>query len=171
MDHDILSISDYIRFWLGGLSESDVPQTVLSRIVQMVIDRDATYTECDVIYHSTIDLLGYLIRQGAKGNAGSAGSGAISSRREKVGNTDIEITYDVGTSGGVTSSWQSVLDDLKSDPNSIGCTVSQDSTPIAVKDLGVPHFGGVSQKEYDRVNNDTDSKNGWSISTPYRKRY
>lgn len=163
---DIAEINDYIRFWLGDLTESDITDVNLNRIIQQVIDNNPTYTGCDVVYYSTIEVLKRFIREAAKGSSGQAGSGAIKSVTEKTGNVSFTTDYDVGVSGTVSSSWSSVLDDLLSSPDSIGCPVTRD---VEASKSSSVIFGGVSQSEYDRVRNDPDSRNGWNYSSPFRQ--
>jgi len=172
-EHSAQEINEYLRFWLGGLPESTVSNETLNFIIDLVIQRETAATPCDIIYFSAIDLLKYLIRKGEQGSAstgGVTGSGEISKITEKVGSTSLTYEYDVGTSGGTSSKeagWDRVLEDLQSDPNSIGCPVS--TVEAVVKGVGQPHFGGVSQKEYDRVQKDSDSRNGFSYSSPFRQ--
>ena len=45
---DPLDISEYIRFWLGNIGENIITEVDLLRLIQMVIDRDDSFTGCDV---------------------------------------------------------------------------------------------------------------------------
>lgn len=166
-------IGEYLRWWLGDLPTSAISDETLVFIIELVIDRETTATPCDIIYLSAVDLLKYLIRkneQGTAGTGGVQGSGEVKKLTEKVGNTSLTYEYDVGVSGGTSgkeAGWDRILDDLQADPNSIGCPVS--TVEAVVKGVGQPHFGGVSNKEYDRVSRDTDSRNGFNYSSPFRK--
>lgn len=163
---DIAEINDYIRFWLGDLTESDISDTTLNRIIQQIIDNNPTYTGCDVVYYSTIEVLRRFIREAAKGSAGQAGDPTVKATTEKTGNVSFTTEYHTSSNGEASSSWQAVLDDLLTDPDSIGCPVTLDTVPSKI---GIVTFGGVSQKEYDRVRNDQDSRNGWNYSSPFRQ--
>lgn len=160
---DVQEINDYIRFWLGDIDESIISDETMNFIIQMVIDRDLNYTGCDVIYYSTIEILRWLVRKQETGT--SAGSGEIKSRKEKVGDIDVETTYDVGINSSGTGGWGSVLDDLLDNPNMIGCTITDTGEN---NKAGKVIVGGVSHEEYNRVNSNPDVKNGWEFSSPYR---
>ncbi len=41
--------------------------------------------------------------------------------------------------------------------------------PDSKDDMGLVLVGGVSQKEYDRVNQDPDSRNGYDVQPEYKK--
>ena len=80
-----LEVAEYIRFWLGGLTDSNVSDSTILTIIDIVEARDPTYTPCDLVYHSTVELLNWFIRSQARGSSGAAGSGAVKSRTEKSG--------------------------------------------------------------------------------------
>jgi hypothetical protein len=167
----VVEVNEYIRFWLGGLPQTTISDDILNYIITLVIDRGVATTGCDLIYLSAVDLLKYLVRKDEQGSTGgvTTGSGELKKIIEKVGNQSITQEFDVGSSSTSSkeSGWDRVLSDLQSNPDSIGCPVTQGGT--SVKGVGKPHFGGVSQKEYDRVRNDPDSRNGYHTSSPFRQ--
>lgn len=156
---DTDEIRDYIRFWLGDLSDSYITDDAMNVFITMNIDK---YSDnlCKITFYSTIDILRWLIREGAKGSSGSVGSRPIKKRLEESKGRKIEVQYDVGVSGGTDAGWQSVLDDLLENPSTIGCNPIDASTDSGA--TGSVVIGGVSQKEANRVNNDPDTRNGYN---------
>ena len=163
---DPLDISEYIRFWLGNIGENIITEVDLLRLIQMVIDRDDSFTGCDVTYYSTVEVLKFLIRVGEKGSSGTAGSGEIKSRKEKVGAVEVTTSYETSSAAAAASGWDRVLEDLLNNSSSIGCAIT--TSEQAGGRTGSVMIGGVSQAEVDRVNNDPDSKNGYSLNSPFR---
>ena len=164
-------ISEYIRWWLGGLSEGSLSTDDMIRIIELESNSNPSLNGCDLLYKSTLSVLKYLIRIRDNIQTGSSGgtSGTyIKSQEEKVGSATIKTSWGTLASGvTVISGFEQTLSDLQSNPDSIGCPVTQGGT--SVKGVGQPHFGGVSQKEYDRVRNDPDSRNGYHTSSPFRQ--
>jgi len=160
---NVEEIEEYLRFWFGDLTESQISSENMQKIIQLVIDRNPEYTGCQVVYYSAVEVLQWLIRQQSKGQAGSLGAG-LSKKTEKVGDVSISQEYAFNDSS-VTSGWDRVLEDLEEDPSSIGCIVFTDSK----EDMGLVLLGGVSQKEYHRVKDNPDSRNGYDVETEYRK--
>ena len=160
----IVEIAEYIRFWLGNIGENIISEVDLLRFIQKVIDTDSEYTGCDVTYYSTVEVLRWLVRKQDTGT--SIGSGEIVSRKDKIADVSVEVTYDTGTSSSDGySGWSTVLNNLIKSPDIIGCAI----TPVEGNvDSGKIVFGGVSQAEVDRVNSDPDSKNGYSLNSPFR---
>lgn len=113
----------WLRFFLGDIDENVISDTNLQIILDIVQAQYPTESECRIKYEFAVAVLEWLIRSQAKGSASSAGSGAISKIREKIGKREKEVTYDVGTSTGTSTGWDKTLEDLKADPNSVGCTV------------------------------------------------
>ena len=160
---EIEDINNYIRFWLGGVTEDTISNETLDFIIQMVIDRDPEYTGCDVVYYSTIEVLRWL---GRKQDTGAGiGTGEITSTKEKVGEVEVTNTYNTGGNSSGVSGWNGVLEDLLSDPNSIGCAITT-SGNVKVSEVII---GGVSHKEYNKVKCDPDAKSGWEMASPYRE--
>lgn len=164
-------IAEYVRFWLGDVPVSILSEETLLKIINLTIERlDDTATGCDIIYYSTIDVLKWLIRENEQGNAGSssAGSGALKKITEKVSEITVTKEYDVGTSveNASASGWDRVLEDLLNNSSSIGCAITQ--SPSAATSTGNVLIGGVSQAERDRISNDSDAVNGFSLSSPFR---
>ena len=112
-------ISD-IRFFLGNLSTDDISDADMTIIIEKVVANNPEYTDCDVLYYSTVEVLRWLIRAQSAGDSGSVGSGAIKIQEEKEGDVRYKTEwYDSGTTTS-QSGWSDILDDLLSSPNSIG---------------------------------------------------
>ncbi len=112
----------FLRFWLGGLTISDISDATVTLILNMVQSQYPAATECQVKYYFIKATLEFLIRESAKAKSGSAGSGEVSERREKRGSTEVLEKYNVGSTSSTTAGWDKVLEKLIADPNSIGCT-------------------------------------------------
>lgn len=157
-------INAYIRFWLGDIGQDIISDETLNFIIQMVIDSDSSYTGCDVIFYSTLEVLRWLVRKQETGT--SYGTGEVKSRKEKVGDVEVSTTYDVGTSTDGVVGWDSILDDLLTNPSIIGCPITD--TTLGGSKLGAVVIGGTSHEEYDRVKCDIDAKSGWELNSPIR---
>lgn len=155
---NVTEIRDYIRLWLGDLSVSYITDEVMDVFINLNITK---YTDnlCKITFYSTLDILGWLIRESAKGSSGSAGTGAVKKRLEESGTRKIEVQYDVGVSGGVSSSWETVRDDLLENPSRIGCNPIDSSEKSSTGNVVI---GGISKSEADRVNADPDTRNGYN---------
>jgi hypothetical protein len=135
-----------IRFFLGNLSTDVISDADMTIIIEHVVDNNPNYTDCDVLYYSTLEVLRWLDRQQSAGDSGSVGSGAVKSQEEKEGNVKVKTEwYDSGTTT-TQSGWSDIIDDLLASPNSIGCTVTVSTS----KPSGSVIFGGVSQEEADK---------------------
>jgi hypothetical protein len=111
---------DYIRWWLGNITDSIITDLDLTTIIAMNIGK---YEEdnCKIVYNSTLDTVRWLIREQAKDQGGSSGSGVVSKIKEKIKNREKEITYDTSSANGTDSGWGKVLQDLLDNPSTIGC--------------------------------------------------
>lgn len=159
---DIQEINEYMRFWLGDVTQDVLSDDTLNYIIQLVIDKDPNYTGCDVLYYSAVDVLKWLVRKQETGT--TVGTGEIKSRKEKVGQVDVSVTYDVGTNSSGRGGWESVLEDLLNNPFSIGCLITKDDVNTSKVVIG-----GVSHKEYNKVKSNPDNKSGWEMTSPYRE--
>lgn len=157
---------DWLRFWLADLPVTSISDANLTLLLSSVKSAYPSATDCQIKYYFAIATLEWLVRASAKGSAGSAGSGEVKSRTEKTGAVSVTTDYDVGTSSGISTGWDRVLEDLKDNPDSIGCDVFPDITGSSKSSSVI--FGGVSQSEYDKVRNNSDSRNGWNTSSPFR---
>ena len=163
-------VAEYIRWWLGELPITTLSEDTLLYIIEIEALNNSI-SGCELIYRSTVAVLEYLVRVQAKGQASSGGGGsgsAVKSIEEKVGGVTKKTTWDTSSSSSdaVVAGWDRVLEDLKDNPDSIGCDVFPDITGSSKSSSVI--FGGVSQSEYDKVRNNSDSRNGWNPSSPFR---
>jgi hypothetical protein len=152
-------VNDEVRFLLGGLSTSTMDDTTLNKLIDNNISKYSTEDSdfCIVTYKSLLDALRYLIRQE---DLQSGSSSSVVKRREKNNRREIEVQYSESSSSG----YKTLLDDFLKHPE----WVCEDLVDRLVPS-GSVHIGGVSESEYDKVNNDKDSRNGYKTSV--RKRY
>ena len=142
----------WLRFWLS-ITVSDISDEDLTIILDTVKNQYPTANDCQIKYYFAKATLEHFIRAQAKATSGSAGSGAVSERREKIGKREILEKYDVGASTGEAAGWDKLLESLIADPNSIGCT----PFPVTSED-------GASGSVIIGVQNDK-----YTFSSPYRQ--
>lgn len=137
------------RFYLGDVDSS----TLSSATIQMVIaDAIAIYTDddtynCEILYYTVIECLQYLIRKEA------ANKGNEIEREEQNAKRRVKVKY-----SSSASAWEGLLSDYRKDAGLICASL------VDPNKQGSVIIGGVSQKEYDRVNNNPDSRNALSPS-------
>lgn len=154
----VSEINTSIRFHLGGLPTSVLSDEVLNLIIQTNIDKhgDLDENKCIVTYQSLLDALKYLIRKQITNGGGTAGN--VKSRKERVGSRQIEVENFEGSAGDL-SSFEDLYDFFIKNPQDI-CASLVDTT----KKKAVVIVGGTSQKQYDKVADNPDSRNGWTMS-------
>lgn len=131
-----MELITWIGFWLN-LSEEDISDTTLDIIIEGIRSQYPDATDCQLKYYLAVRTLEYFIRLGSKP---TTGSGSISKIREKVGKREKEVTYNAGNNGVAT--WDTLLDDLKSDPSMIGC----EPFPDTGNSLGRVFIGGTGDR-------------------------
>lgn len=168
MAFTIEQVNTDIRYYLGGLPTSTLTDDILNDIITRTMTRnsldfnvDSDY--CKSVYYSLLESLRYLIRNNISSSAISGG-GEIKSKMEKVGQIQIKTDYMEGSSAA-DSGWDDLYDDYLANPQYI----CEELADLAKSSFAGVYFGGVSQSEYDKVNNNQDSRNGWDVETPYRK--
>jgi hypothetical protein len=161
MTFTIADVNEEIRFLLGDLPVSVISDENLNKIIQRSVDNYSLEDEdfCIVTYESLLSTLQWLIN---KEQASSTTE--ITRRREKVGDVEIQLEYSESAPNESTG-WENLLDKFKNDP----AIVCESLAYLAKSDLGYALFGGVSQKEYQRVKDNPDSRNGYDVETEYRK--
>jgi hypothetical protein len=160
---DTAAININIRFLLGGLPTTTLSDEILNLIIDQNIAKygDLDENECIVTYNALLDALRYLDRKSQQEAASGGVSGAINVREEVIGKRKIRLEYSDGSQGGKVTTWGDILQDFLDDA-SLVCDSLVDTT----KQKSLVIIGGVSQKEYDRVKSNPDSRNGWSMSQP-----
>ena len=137
----------YIRVILGDLSTA----TISDETITLFINKWSKYynypsdvtQEFWVVYKACIDCLRWLIAK-----AGTTAGSNASSRREKRGNEEIEVTFSQGSS--LLQNYKDLLDYLESNPDYIDPSLATTGNELII--------GGVSQTEYNRVISDSDSR-------------
>lgn len=157
---DVASLNEFVRFVLGGLSTTILDDVTLNKIIQSVLDSGLATTECQEKFYSVKQTLIYLDTKQAAGNAATGGSGAVVKRRESVGKKLVEVTYDSGT-GGVVSSWGNVLDDFLANPKDYLLCVP---FPVTSDTTGLVLIGGVNMDSYIANLDDPTTRNGFDIN-------
>ena len=152
-----------VRYLLGGLDTTIMSDAVMDDIIQRSVNEHSLEDEdfCIVTYESLLAVLRYLIRAQAAGAGGVSGSGAVKSREESVGKRSVKVQYDVGVSGATSSSWEALLDDFIANPQYVCDSLVNPETSGS----GVVIIGGVSQKQYDKVRSNPDSRDGTTPSS------
>lgn len=156
----VSEINTTIRFLLGGLSTSILSDEILNFIIEQNILEygDLDENECIVTYQSLLEALQYLDRRAMQGSAATGASGELKKIEERIGQRVIKKEFETGTDGGTSASWGTMYTDFLNHPEYV-CSSLVD--PNKQKSLVI--IGGVSQKEYDRVKSNPDSRNGWSM--------
>lgn len=156
----VSEINSSVRYYLGGLSTSILSDEILDFIIVNKITEygDIDDNLCIVTYQSLLEALQYLDRRAMQGSAATGASGDLKRIEERIGQRVIKKEFETGSDGGTAASWGTLYDDFLANPQYI-CKSLIDNT----KDKAIVLIGGVSQKEFDRVKTNTDSRNGWSM--------
>lgn len=143
---DRVLIEAEARFLMGGVTEEILPsatmQVIIERNIRKYGDEESDY--CEVLYHTVIDSLRYLIREQIVDGASEGVSGTVTKRREKETDTEIEVGYSSSSDGSPLYSWNDLLDDFLKHPEYV-C----DSLVDATKANGSVIIGGSDINGYD----------------------
>tara|TARA_R110000851_G_scaffold151683_3_gene293004 strand:+ start:2211 stop:2750 length:540 start_codon:yes stop_codon:yes gene_type:complete len=153
---DIQEVNTRVRFLLGGADETVISDIILNGIIQGCIDNIGTEDEfyCEIVYCSLLETLRYLIRHNQM-NSGITGNQR--KRKEQNGKRTIEVEFG-DSSDVVLDGWKAMYEDFLSNPS----WVCEELSPKGGINLVL--IGGVSEKEYQRVKNDPDSRNAYQTS-------
>lgn len=110
-------LNEFVRFFLGDLSQETITDVNLNKIIQGVLDSGISENDCQEKYYSTKATLEWLIRY--KTSKDEEEIGGLKRRKEKENGVEVEEEYQNQSTG--ESSWSKLLSDLVKDPNSIGC--------------------------------------------------
>lgn len=130
-----------VRFFLGNLSEEAISDEDMTVIIEAVILKYPD-NDCDQLFYSIIGVLEWLIR---KGETDVAESGSVTERTEQEGNVKIMQKYGVTGTDGVTTGWGRILEDLLTNPSSIGCDIT---VPEDTKNAGIVIIGTTAKKPH-----------------------
>lgn len=162
---DVNAVIDRVLFLMGDPDDCTVPVDIVDQIAQDCIakigDEDDNF--CEVVYCTLIETLRWLINR--ERSSSSNQSGAVKKRREKRGNTEIEEQYSDSGSANGYGGWDDMLNDYLTDPTLVCAELASESANNLII------IGGVSQSEYDRVNTDSDKRNGYMQKNSRRYNY
>lgn len=149
-------VNEDVRFKLGGLSVSVMTDLTLNKIIDGVIEAGSyTYEDsdkCIVTFYSLIETLRYLILQQ---EMNSGGVGKTTRRREKNSRREIEVEYsEIGDTG-----YSKMLSYFMTHPEVI-CK----SLVKTLCSRGPVYIGGTSKSEYDKVQSNKDSRDGYQAA-------
>lgn len=115
----VAELNEYVRYFLD-LTILEMDDTELNRIIQEVLDSGLATTECQEKYYSIKRVLEKLIIKQASASGSTGGSvGAVTKRKEKRGNSEIEINYSDNTGSISTATgYDKILEDFLKDPDS-----------------------------------------------------
>lgn len=145
MAFTVADINLEVRFNLGGLSTAVMSDVLMDDIINRdLVDHSLEDEDkCIVTYHSLLDVLRYLIRQGAAAS-GATGGGEIIERSEKNGGREAKVKYAAGTSSG-DNGYQTLLDDFLANPQYVCASLVTETT----KKAGSVIFGGADHNAYE----------------------
>ena len=155
------SVKTSVRFFMGGITEEDLPDSILSVIVENCIlkfEDSQIYTN-DVVYCSLLDSLKYLIRQ-SWAEDGSESTGGLKRRKEKEGGVEYENEYHADSSS-TSSGWEKLYDYFISNPADIAPCLEEERGNT----FGLISIGGTKQDKSAEVENNLNNKSFWGTSS------
>lgn len=148
-----------VRFYAGGLSEALMPDTRLDIILDNCIAEyeDLLIYKCDITYCTLLATIKDLIRQNWAAEGGSSGT-EITSRKEKVGGTEISVGYQqrTGTSAE-ESGWEKLYEYFIKNPEDVCKCLAKERGSI-----GFIKVTGTKQDEYDSNALNNNNRTMWS---------
>lgn len=114
----VAELNEFVRFTLGGLSQSVIDDATLDKVIQNVLDANLANNDCQEKFYSVKQTLIYLDTKTAAGSASTGASGALKSIEEEVGKRRIKKTWETSGDSGTAASWSNVLEDFLADPKS-----------------------------------------------------
>lgn len=146
-------LAPMIRILVFNPSQETLPDDVLLQIIQTWIDIIGSddSNKCAVLWNSLISVLEYLWNTDVLNNNNQSG-GALS-RKEKVGEVQVEVVFSNGQSE-YHSPWEDIYNGYINGNMMIpGCSAYRGATSKVL-------VGGVDAREIERVNSDPNSVNG-----------
>lgn len=142
-----------LRILVYSPNQETISDATMLTIVQSWIDvlGEDDANKCTVLWNSLISVLEYLWNTDMINHAQT--TGGATSRTEKVGQVQVQVQYDNGSTS-YTSPWENIYDNYLNGTLQIpGCAIANG---VSSKVL----IGGVSANEINRVNNKHDGVNG-----------
>lgn len=161
---DVDQVVDRVRFLLGDPSLDIISDEVIISIVDSCILSLGVEGDdyCKVVQCSLMDTLRYLIRK-AQVPSNSDGS-EIKRRKEKRGNTEIELEFQVVSSSDNSSGWQDMYEDYQSHPEWICAELASKTSGKYLVTLG-----GTRVDESRKVLHDPNSNSAYNKCRVSRK--
>ncbi|AUR92132.1 head completion adaptor [Vibrio phage 1.170.O._10N.261.52.C3] len=161
----VQEIVDRVRFLMGDPSQEVISDQQITDIANNCISEigNEDSDKCEVTYCTLINTLRYLINKERADSSNK--SGAVKKRKEKRGETEIEEQYSDSGSAQGYGGWNDMLNEYLADPTLVCAELARE----AANNLII--IGGVSQSEYDRVNDDLDKRNGYMQKNSRRYNY
>lgn len=147
------NLAPMIRILVFNPSQEVLPDDVLIQIIQTWIDvvGSEDSNKCAVLWNSLISVLEYLWNTDMLNN--NSQSGGALSRKERVGEVQVEVVYSNGQSE-YQSPWEGIYNGyMNGDMMIPGCASGRGATSKIL-------VGGVDAREIERVNSDPNSVNG-----------
>ena len=154
---DRAKVNTKIRFLMGGVSTTSLPDTILTTVLEDCILKfeDSQVYECDITYCTLLDSLNYLIRQSWT-DIGADVRGNLKRTKEKEGGVAYEDEYE--SSGLVaTSGWEKLYDYFLNNPSEICPCLEVERTDT----YGLINIGGTKQDKYIETENAPNNKAFW----------
>lgn len=154
-------VKERVRFYLSGITEEDLPDLLLSVIIENCILKyeDSQVYEDDVTYCSLMESLKYLIKQSWL-ESGSESSGGLKRRKEKEGGVEYENEYHADSSGS-SSGWEKLYDYYLKNPSDVAPCLEEGKGNV----FGLISIGGTKQDKYIEVENGSNNKSFWGKSS------
>lgn len=147
-----MSDEDFLTWWRvwSGASVDDLSDDVFYVVLSTVRDMYPESTDCNLKYWVACNCYKQLIRQYYANNATT---GVEIGRKETRGKTTIAVDYsDPYSSSDGECSWETLLDALVANPQSLGCRPFEDTS----SDINLAMVNG-------------SGKSPWEYAAPYRK--
>ena len=157
-------VIERLRFLLGDPSIDIISDEIITSIVDSCIVGLGVYGDdyCKVVQCSLMESLRYLIRK-AQVPSNPDGS-EIKRRKEKRGNTEIEVEFQVTSTSDSSSGWQDMYEDYQSHPEWICAELASKTSGKYLVTLG-----GTRVDDSRKVLNDPNSNSAYNKSRVDRR--
>lgn len=156
-------VAERVRFLMGDVSESQLSQETLLKIIEdcITIYGDDDKFECEVTYCALLKSIRYMINK--QNNSQGGDSGTLIASKEKVGDLSVEKRFSSSSSTNTSSGWEKMYDYYLKHP--------EDVCPSLVPEGSgnkLVLIGGVEQDEYERVQSDPNSRNAYDYNVSHK---
>lgn len=140
-------IIDRVRFLLGGIPDSVLPDATISFITTTCNKP----TDCEIVYCVLLESLLYLYKKSLTDQAYQVGN--VIRQEEEEGDVRIDIEYSESLESVGVKSWKHLYDLYVEHPEWVCAELLEESK----KNGTWMYIGGVSKKKVDEVKNNSDS--------------